>query len=160
MQRRDFLTKAAASAATGGAILGAPAVIGQAPAVRWRLTSAFPKSLDTIYGAAEVFAQEVSKATGGKFQISVHAAGEIVPTPGLVDAVQNGTVEAGHTAPYYYFGKDETFALGCAIPFGLNSRQMSAWMFEGNGLKLMREFYAKYNMINFPGGNTGAQMGG
>jgi len=160
MQRRDFLTKAAASAATGGAILGAPAVIGQAPSVRWRLTSAFPKSLDTIYGAAEVFAQEVSKATGGKFQISVHAAGEIVPTPGLVDAVQNGTVEAGHTAPYYYFGKDETFALGCAIPFGLNSRQMSAWMFEGNGLKLMREFYAKYNMINFPGGNTGAQMGG
>jgi len=52
------------------------------------------------------------------------------------------------------------FALGCAIPFGLNARQMTAWMIEGNGLKLMREFYAKYNIINFPGGNTGAQMGG
>lgn len=160
MQRRDFLTKAAASAATGGAILAAPAVIGQAPAIRWRLTSSFPKSLDTIYGAAEIFAQEVGKMTGGKFQISVHAAGEIVPSPGLVDAVQNGTVEAGHTAPYYYFGKDDVFALGCAIPFGLNSRQMTAWMYDGNGLKLMREFYAKYSIVNFPGGNTGAQMGG
>ena len=160
MQRRDFLTKAAAGAATGGAVLAAPAVIGQSPAVRWRLTSGFPKSLDTIYGAAEVFAAQVSKMTGGKFQISVHAAAEIVPMPGLVDAVQNGTVEAGHTAPYYYFGKDDTFALGCAIPFGLNSRQMTAWQYEGNGLKLMREFYAKYSMISFPMGNTGAQMGG
>ena len=160
MQRRDFLTKAAASAATGGAILAAPAVIGQSPAVRWRLTSSFPKSLDTIYGAAEVFAAQVSKMTGGKFQISVHANAEIVPSAQLVDAVQNGTVEAGHTAPYYYFGKDDTFALGCAIPFGLNSRQMTAWQYEGNGLKLMREFYAKYNIIHFPMGNTGAQMGG
>ena len=160
MQRRDFLTKAAAGAATGGAILAAPAVIGQSPAVRWRLTSAFPKSLDTIYGAAETFAAQVGKMTGGKFQISVHAAGEIVPTAGLVDAVQNGTVEAGHTAPYYYFGKDDTFALGCAIPFGLNSRQMTAWQYDGNGLKLMREFYAKYSIVHFPMGNTGAQMGG
>ena len=74
--------------------------------------------------------------------------------------MQNGTVEMAHTAPYYFFGKDPTFALGCAIPFGLNARQMTAWMYEGNGLKLMREFYAKYNIINFPMGNTGAQMGG
>ena len=160
MQRRNFLAKSAAGAAAGGAILGAPAVIGQSPNVRWRLTSAFPKSLDTIYGAAEVFSQQVSKMTGGKFQISVHANGELVPMPGLVDAVQNGTVECGHTAPYYYFGKDDTFALGCAIPFGLNSRQMTAWMYEGNGLKLMREFYSRYSIISFPMGNTGAQMGG
>ena len=64
------------------------------------------------------------------------------------------------TAPYYYFGKDPTFAIGCAIPFGLNSRQMTAWMMHGNGLKLTREFYRQYNIINFPMGNTGAQMGG
>ena len=98
--------------------------------------------------------------SGGKFEVSMHAAGELMPAFGVVDGVQKGTVEVAHTAPYYFFGKDETFALGCAIPFGLNSRQMSAWMYEGNGLKLMREFYAKYNIINFPGGNTGAQMGG
>jgi TRAP-type mannitol/chloroaromatic compound transport system substrate-binding protein len=98
--------------------------------------------------------------SGGKFEISVHAAGELMPAFGVVDGVQQGSIECAHTAPYYFFGKDETFAIGCAIPFGLNSRQMSAWMYEGNGMKLMREFYAKFNIVNFPGGNTGAQMGG
>jgi TRAP-type mannitol/chloroaromatic compound transport system substrate-binding protein len=83
-----------------------------------------------------------------------------MPALGVVDGVQNATVEVAHTAPYYFFGKDPTFALGCAIPFGLNSRQMTAWVYEGNGLKLMREFYKNYNIVNFPGGNTGAQMGG
>jgi hypothetical protein len=98
--------------------------------------------------------------SGGKFEISVHAGGEIVPPFGVVDAVQQGTVECAHTAPYYFFGKDETFAMDCAIPFGLNSRQMTAWMYEGNGMKLFREFYKNYNIVNFPMGNTGAQMGG
>jgi TRAP-type mannitol/chloroaromatic compound transport system substrate-binding protein len=137
----------------------APAVHAQA-AIRWRLSSSFPKALDTIHGAADVFANSVKAMSGGKFEISVHAAGEITPPFGVVDAVQQGSIEMAHTAPYYFFGKNEAFALGCAIPFGLNSRQMTAWMLEGNGLKLMREFYAQYNMINFLGGNTGAQMGG
>lgn len=137
----------------------APAVHAQ-PAIRWRLASSFPKSLDTIYGAAEVFAERVKALSGGKFEVSVHAAGELVPAFGVVDAVQSGTVEIAHTAAYYFFGKNECFAIGCTIPFGLNSRQMTAWMYEGNGLKLMREFYADYNIVNLPGGNTGAQMGG
>lgn len=158
MDRRSIIKNAGlAGVLAAGA---APALVQAQANIRWRLTSAFPKSLDTIYGAAEVFSKHVKEMSGGKFEISVHAAGEIVPTPGLVDAVQNGTVEMGHTAPYYYFGKDETFALGCAIPFGLNSRQMTAWQYEGNGLKLMREFYKNYNIISFPMGNTGAQMGG
>jgi TRAP-type mannitol/chloroaromatic compound transport system substrate-binding protein len=137
----------------------APAVQAQA-AVRWRLASSFPKSLDTIYGAAEVFSQAVKEMSGGKFEISVHPAGELMPAFGVVDGVQNGTVEMAHTAPYYFFGKNEAFAIGGAIPFGMNSRQLTAWMVDGNGTKLMREFYAKYNIVNFLGGNTGAQMGG
>jgi TRAP-type mannitol/chloroaromatic compound transport system substrate-binding protein len=137
----------------------APAVHAQAT-IRWRLASSFPKSLDTIFGAAETFSKAVRTMSGGKFEISVHSAGELMPAFGVVDGVQNGTVEAAHTAPYYFFGKDECFALGCAIPFGLNSRQMTAWIYEGNGGKLMREFYARYNIVNFAGGNTGAQMGG
>lgn len=137
----------------------APAVHAQA-AIRWRLASSFPKSLDTIYGGAETFARHVKVISGGKFEISVHPAGELMPAFGVVDAVQQGTIEAAHTAPYYFFNKNETFAIGGAIPFGLNSRQMSAWTFQGNGLKLMREFYANYNMTSFPCGNTGAQMGG
>jgi TRAP-type mannitol/chloroaromatic compound transport system substrate-binding protein len=157
MDRRSIIKNAGiAGILAAGA---APAVHAQA-AIRWRLASSFPKSLDTIHGAADVFAKAIKNMSGGKFEVSVHAPGEIMPAFGVVDGVQQGSVEAAHTAPYYFFGKDETFALGCAIPFGLNSRQMTAWMYEGNGLKLMREFYAKYNMINFPGGNTGAQMGG
>jgi TRAP-type mannitol/chloroaromatic compound transport system substrate-binding protein len=90
----------------------------------------------------------------------VHAGGELMPALGVLDGVSNGTVECAHTAPYYFFGKDPTYALDCAIPFGLNSRQMTAWMYDGNGLKLTRELYAKVNIVNFPMGNTGAQMGG
>jgi len=157
MERRSFVRNAGIAGVLAAGV--APAVHAQAT-IRWRLTSSFPKSLDTLFGVSDVFAKHVSDMSGGKFQISTHAAGEIVPAFGTVDAVQNATVEMASTAPYYYFGKDPTFALGCAIPFGLNSRQMTAWMYEGNGLKLMREFYKNYNIISFPMGNTGAQMGG
>jgi TRAP-type mannitol/chloroaromatic compound transport system substrate-binding protein len=158
MERRSFVHGAGLAGVLAAGV--APAVVHAQANIRWRLASSFPKSLDTLFGSADVFAKKMSELSGGKFQISVHAAGELMPAFGVVDGVQNGTVEVAHTAPYYFVGKDETFALGCAIPFGLNSRQMTAWMFEGNGLKLMREFYAGYNIINFPAGNTGAQMGG
>jgi TRAP-type mannitol/chloroaromatic compound transport system substrate-binding protein len=157
MDRRQLIKNAGIAGVLAAGV--APAVHAQT-AIRWRLASSFPKSLDTIFGAADVFAAKVKAMSGGKFEISVHAAGELMPAFGVVDGVQQGSVEAAHTAPYYFFGKDECFALGCAIPFGLNSRQMTAWMYDGNGMKLMREFYAKYNIVNFPGGNTGAQMGG
>ena len=158
MERRSFIRNTGLAGVIAAGV--APAVVHAQASLRWRLASSFPKSLDTIFGAAEVFAKKVGEMTGGKFQISVHAAGELMPAFGVVDGVQAATVEMAHTAPYYFFGKDPTFALGCAIPFGLNSRQMTAWMVEGNGLKLMRDFYKGYNIVNFPGGNTGAQMGG
>ena len=157
MDRRSLIKNAGIAGVLAAGV--APAVHAQA-AIRWRMASSFPKSLDTIFGAADSFAKKVGEMSGGKFSITVHAAGELMPAFGVVDGVQSAAVEMCHTAPYYFFGKDETFALGCAIPFGLNSRQMTAWMYEGNGLKLMREFYAKYNIVNFPAGNTGAQMGG
>ena len=158
MLRRSFVQGAGIAGVLSAGV--APAIVHAQQELRWKLSSGFPKSLDTIYGAADVFAKQVSDMTGGKFKITVHPAGEIVPMPGLVDAIQSGTVEIGHTAPYYYFGKDEAFGLGCAIPFGLNSRQMTAWMTAGNGLSLMREFYRNYNIVSFPGDNSGAQMGG
>ncbi len=157
MDRRSLIKQAGIAGVLAAGV--APAVHAQAT-IRWRLASSFPKALDTIFGAADTFANSLKKMSGGKFEVSVHAAGELMPAFGVVDGVQQGSIEMCHTAPYYFFGKDETFALGCAIPFGLNSRQMTAWMYEGNGLKLMREFYAKFNMISFPGGNTGTQMGG
>lgn len=157
MERRKFLQNAGiAGMLAAGA---APAVHAQ-QAIRWRLASSFPKALDTIYGAAETFSRKVREMSGGRFEISIHAAGELMPAFGVLDGVQRGTVECAHTAPYYFYGKDETFSIDCAIPFGLNSRQMTAWMYRGNGMKLLREFYAQYNVVNFPMGNTGAQMGG
>lgn len=158
MERRNFVRQAGLAGVFAAGV--APAVVHAQANIRWRLASSFPKSLDTIFGAADVFAKAVGEMTGGKFQVSTHPGGELMPAFGVVDAVKDGTVEIAHTAPYYFHGKDETFALGCTIPFGLNSRQMSAWMTEGNGMKLMREFYKQYNIINFAGGNTGAQMGG
>ena len=157
MDRRSLIKHAGIAGVLAAGV--APAVHAQA-AVRWRMASSFPKSLDTIYGAAEVFSKAVKAMSGGKFEISVHAAGELMPAFGVVDGVQNATVEMAHTVPYYFFGKNEAFAIGAAIPFGMNSRQMTAWMFEGNGRKLMNEFYNGYNMTSFAGGNTGAQMGG
>ena len=157
MDRRSIIKHAGiAGVLAAGA---APAVHAQA-AIRWRLASSFPKSLDTIYGGAEVFSKAVKAMSGGKFEISVHAGGELMPPFGVMDGVQQGTVEMCHTVPYYFYGKNPAFALGSAIPFGFNARQMNAWMLHGNGRKLMNEFYANYNAISFAGGNTGTQMGG
>ena len=156
MNRRSLIKRAGLAGVA--ATIAAPAVHAQAT-VRWRLAHSFPRSLDTIYGTAETFAKLVSDMSGGKFIISIFSPGELVPALATLDAVQNGTVECTHTASNFFAGKDETFAFN-GIPFSLNSRQMSAWMFEGNGLKLMREFYRNYGVISFPMGNTGAQMGG
>src|SRR5215510_9059116 len=127
MQRRSFLKKAAAGAAAGS--IAAPAIAQSQPSIQWRMAASWPKSLDTIYGAAEHVAKRVGEITDGKFQIRVFAAGEIVPGLQVLDAVGAGTVELGHTAPYYYFGKDPAFAFGTAVCFGMNTRQQNAWWY-------------------------------
>jgi TRAP-type mannitol/chloroaromatic compound transport system substrate-binding protein len=158
MKRREFLKVAGTGMAASA--MAAPAIAQSMPEIKWRLAASWPKSLDTLYGACETFAKHVSEATDNKFQIQVFAAGEIVPALQVLDATQNGTVEMGHTAMYYFIGKDPTWALFCAVPFGLNGRQQNAWFYDGDGLKLMNEFGKKYNVYPLVGGNTGAQMGG
>lgn len=158
MKRRQVLK--AASVGLAAAAIAKPAIAQSMPEIKWRLTSSFPKPLDTLYGTSEVFAKAVAEATDNKFQIQTFAAGEIVPGLQAADAVSNGTVEACHTAAYYYFGKDPTFALACAVPFGLNARMQNAWMYQGGAIDLMNEFFKKFNFIGFPAGNTNCQMGG
>ncbi len=158
MKRRSFLTSAGVGVAAS--TLAAPAIAQTQPEIHWRLASSFPKSLDTIYGAADTIAARVAAATDGKFQIRPFAAGEIVPGLQVLDAVQNGTVECGHTASYYYVGKDPTFTFDATVPFGLNARQQNAWIYNGGGMPLLREFFDGYGVVNFPAGNTGVQMGG
>jgi TRAP-type mannitol/chloroaromatic compound transport system substrate-binding protein len=158
MERRSFLKTAGVGAA--GVTTISTSALAAAPALKWRLASSFPKSLDTIYGAAPQLAKRVSELTEGKFDIRPFASGEIVPGLQVVDAVQNATVECGHTAGYYYVGKDATFAFDATLPFGLTARQQNAWLYYGGGLELLRDFFKDYNIVNFPSGNTGTQMGG
>jgi TRAP-type mannitol/chloroaromatic compound transport system substrate-binding protein len=158
MKRRDVL-KSGLLVAAGGA-LAAPALAQSAPSIRWRLTSSFPKSLDTIYGGGEVFAERVKQLTDGKFNIRVFAAGDIVPAFQALDAVQQGTVEICHTATYYFVGKDFTMGFGTALPFGLTTRQQNAWMYAAGGIDTLNAFFKDFGVIAFPAGNTGAQMGG
>jgi TRAP-type mannitol/chloroaromatic compound transport system substrate-binding protein len=158
MTRRSFLTKLGAGAAAG--VVAAPALAQSSPQITWRLTSSFPKALDTIFGAAEIVAKRVAEVTEGRFQIRVFAGGEIVPPLQALDAVQAGTVECCHTAPYYYVGKDPAFAFGTAVPFGLNARQQTAWQYYGGGREAMAALYKDYGVVAFSAGNTGVQMGG
>ena len=157
-QRRKFLHRAAAGLA--GTAVAAPAIAQAQPTIQWRLASSFPKSLDTVFYPAELITRRIAEITDNKFQIRVFAAGEVVPALQVLDAVQNGTVEAGHTAPYYYVGKDPAFAFGTNIPFGLNARQQNAWWYEGGGREAMAELFKDYGIVEFNAGNTGAQMGG
>ncbi len=172
MKRRSFLKKAGAGLAVGATAglaacgkedatpRGSPAVQAGLPGVRWRLTSSFPKNLDVMYASAEILANRVRLITDGKFDIRIYPPGEIAPSLQALEAVQQGTVEACHSCSYYYVDKDRAFAFGSALPFGLNARQMNAWVMYGGGQQLLDEFYSNYNAVSFMAGNSGAQMGG
>jgi TRAP-type mannitol/chloroaromatic compound transport system substrate-binding protein len=166
VDRRRFLGAAAATAAGGVAAAcagpageGGPAVHTQ-PNVLWRLASSFPRGLDAIYGSAERLAERLEAITDGRFRIRSYPAGEIVPALQVMDAVQQGTVQVGNTASYYFTGKNPVLAFDTCMPFGLTSRQQTAWLHDGGGLDLMNGVYADFGILTFPAGNTGAQMGG
>jgi TRAP-type mannitol/chloroaromatic compound transport system substrate-binding protein len=159
--RRKFI-KAAGIAGTGAAAasIAAPAIAQTMPEIKWRLAASWPKSLDTLYGGCEHFGKRIAEITDNRFQIQPFAAGEIVPGLQVLDAVQNGTVEMGNTALYYYWGKDPAFTFATSLPFGVNSRQMNSWLRFGGGNELLTDLLKNYNCVGFAAGNTGAQMGG
>ncbi len=160
MNRRSFLKHSSGGAVAVGATLAAPAIAQSEPAVRWRMASSFPKSLDNIFGGAEALTARLRALTAGKFDIRVFAAGELVPGFEVLTACEQGTVECGQTQGFYFIGKNKAFAFDSALPFGLNSRMHNAWLYYGGGLELVRELYREHNTILFPAGNTGVQMGG
>lgn len=171
MRRRQLLDRLAIAATTSTVLAACntannatnnspSAETSELPNLRWRMVTSWPKSLDTIYGGAQTVCDLVAAMTGGKFTIEPYAAGEIVPGLEVLDAVQNGTVECGHTASYYYVGKNPALAFGTCVPFGLTAQQQNAWYYHGGGLETMHELYSDFNVISFPAGNSGAQMGG
>jgi TRAP-type mannitol/chloroaromatic compound transport system substrate-binding protein len=158
MKRRQFLQ--AAGVGLAASAVAAPAIAQSSPELKWRLTASWPKSLDTLYGGCEYFAKRVAEITDNKFQIQTFAAGEVIPGLQVLDAVQNGTIEMGNTAMYYYWGKNPAFTFGTALPFGLNARQMISWVRHGGGEELLNDLLKDFNCIGFAAANTGAQMGG
>lgn len=157
MRRRAVLHATPVAAATA---LASPAVAQTMPAIRWRMTSAFPRNLDLTYGAGEYFCRLVNEMTDGRFTITQFPAGEIVGAFQAVDAVQQGSVEAAYAGGLFYIGKDPAFALSAAVPFMMNPRQQHAWLYHGGGNDMLNRFFARYNMIGFPCGQTGNQWGG
>ncbi len=169
MERRKLLTNGATAvaAAVGTGIVssctirkGDQVASTSLPNVRWKMATSWPHSLDTIYGGAETISKRVNELSGGSFQIKPYAAGEIVPGLEVLDAVQAGSVECGHTASYYYIGKNPAFAFGTSVPFGLTAQQQNAWLYQAGGNREINRVYSDFGVISFPAGNTGAQMGG
>ena len=168
MKRRKLLAYSATGAVTTASLAActqetsgqSTATSSALPTVRWKMATSWPTSLDTLYGAATEVADRVEAMTDGRFTIEVFAGGEIVPGLQVLDAVQAGTVECGHTASYYYIGKNPALVFGTTVPFGLNAQQQYAWLYHGGGREMMNKLYADFNIIGFPAGNTGVQMGG
>lgn len=158
MKRRGFL-KHAATGVVAGAV-ASPAIAQTLPTLRWRLQTSWPKSLDTIYGSADALCQRVGELTEGKFTIRCFAGGEVVPALQVMDAVQAGTVECGHTLTSFFIGKNPAYSFDAGIAFGLNTRQQNAWMYYGGGKELIQDLFKKDNIMPLVCGNVGVQMGG
>src|SRR5262249_817788 len=144
MNRRRFLAATAVGAGAGISSVAMPAIAQSMQQIRWRLAASWPKSLDTLYRASEVFPKRVADTPDNRSQTQLFAAGEIGPGLAVLDAVQNQTVEIGNTAAYYYVGKDAALAFGTAVPFGLNARQMESWLVHGGGNDLLQEVFASF----------------
>jgi TRAP-type mannitol/chloroaromatic compound transport system substrate-binding protein len=154
VSRRTFARLAAAST-----VVASPAIAQQA-AIRWRLASSFPKSIEGLWGASPTVARFVSEMSDGKFTIDTFAAGEIVPGLQVLDAVANGTVQCGHSYGGYYIGKNPALIFDGSLPFGFTVRQHNAWYLYGDGKKLLDEVYDGMGVVSIPMGNTGGQTFG
>jgi TRAP-type mannitol/chloroaromatic compound transport system substrate-binding protein len=165
MSRRVFLGGAAAAAAA--AVAGcARAPEGPAGAdrsgetFRWRMVTTWPANFPGLGTGANLLADLVDRCSAGRLKIRVYGAGELVPAFEVFDAVSRGTAELGHGASYYWKGKTEAASVFTAIPFGMVSAEMNAWLYFGGGLQLWEETYAPFGILPVPCGNSSCQMGG
>jgi TRAP-type mannitol/chloroaromatic compound transport system substrate-binding protein len=162
VSRRKFIKNTGAAitaAALSASLVNAPAVHAK-KRYRWKMVTAWPPNFPIFQEGAERFARDVRQITNGRLNIQVFAGGQLIPPLQTFDAVSRGTVQMGHGAAYYWAGKVPAAQFFTAVPFGMNAQGMNAWLYYGGGLELWREIYKKFNLIPFPMGNTGVQMGG
>jgi TRAP-type mannitol/chloroaromatic compound transport system substrate-binding protein len=159
--RRRFLAKASGVVTAGAAaiIADAPNVIAQ-PKVQWRLSTAYPPVLDQLHGAVQRLAKVVDEMSGGRFRIEVFPGGQIMPPFACFDAASQGTIEAFMGSGQYWTDKEPALEWFTTIPFGMNPQGMAAWFYQGDGLKLLEETYAAFNLVGRPGPAFAPQMGG
>lgn len=160
MERRSFLKKVGVAALGATALSHSSKAYSSEKRFLWRMVTSWPPNFPILQTGAERLAKRVGELSGGRLMIQVYAGGELVPPLGVFDAVSQGTVECGHSASYYWAGKNPAFQWFTSIPFGLNAQGMNTWFYQGNGLKLWRELYSNFNIVPRPAGNTGVQMGG
>lgn len=167
MKRRDVIaglgTGALAAGLAGcGQEAAGPAAAQTAPGKTfdWKMVTTWPPNFPGLGTGATNLAKMIESASGGRIKIRVYAAGELVPAFEVFDAVSQGTAEMGHGGAYYWKSKIEAAQFIATVPFGLNAAEMNGWMYYGNGLELYEQLYAPFDVIPFPAGNTGAQMGG
>jgi len=126
----------------------------------WKLVTTWPPNFPILGEACSLFAKWVDTMSNGRMQIQVFGGGELVPALECFDAVSSGAADMSHGAAYYWAGKINAAQFFASVPFGMNAQQLNSWLIGGDGLQLWQELYAPYNLIPFPGGNSGVQMGG
>ena len=167
MKRRQFISRALAGAVAGGSVVGCKPSAQSSndsdcsnEVYKWKMVTSWPKGFPGTGVGADRLAHLIQEMSGGRIQIKLYGAGELVPALEVFDAVSNGVAEMGHSASYYWQGKGAAFNFFSTVPFGLNSAEMDAWLYEGGGIELWQELYRPFGLIPFPAGNTGMQMGG
>ncbi|MDE0363400.1 MAG: TRAP transporter substrate-binding protein, partial [Rhodospirillaceae bacterium] len=162
MKRREFI-----GGLGGGAALAActpqtqqQGVSSSAERFSWKLVTTWLPNFPGLGTGVNTLARYIQEMSGGRMEITIYAAGELVPAFEVFDAVSQGSAEMGHGAAYYWRGKSEAAQFFATIPFGLNAHEQNAWLYYGGGLDLWREVYEPFNLMPFPAGNTGVQMGG
>lgn len=167
VKRRQFVAGLGAGAAlTSMAACGqqaadcGPTIAGEQQTWKLKMVTTWPPNFPGLGTGANTMARYLNEASGGRIEVQVFAAGELVPAFEVFDAVSAGTADLGHGGAYYWRNKLEIAQLFGAVPFGLNAAEMNGWLYYGDGLELWREAYEPFNLVPFPAGNTGAQMGG
>ncbi len=160
MKRRDFVkTIGAGSIVAGAAVAGAPAVHAQ-PKIKWKMVTTWPKNFPGLGTGANNLANLINEMSGGRMDVKVYGAKELVGALEIFDAVSRGTAQMGHGAAYYWKGKSEAAQFFAAVPFGLTAQEMNGWLYSGGGMELWKEVYAPFGLTPSAAGNTGVQMGG